>query len=158
MFLSFLRSLVNLAPRKLMKSQCLQGISGTCQRSILHIERSMSSCYSRQQSLQLLVATAEWNSLHFIFCRPALRHTGIHTYLPDLLWIPTHPFIFNWSNHTISLSACLCIFLLNQLLDVILPLLKHLCEQKDVRPVLYEKFHMPEWFQKQGIPTSCWTS
>ncbi|KAI9073509.1 hypothetical protein K1719_044548 [Acacia pycnantha] len=45
-----------------------------------------------------------------------------------------------------------------QLLDVILPLLKHLSEQKDVRPVLYEKFHMPEWFQKQGIPTSCWTS
>ncbi|KAF7830941.1 CTD nuclear envelope phosphatase 1-like protein [Senna tora] len=44
-----------------------------------------------------------------------------------------------------------------QLLDVILPLLKHLSEQKDVRPVLYEKFHMPEWFQKQGIPTTCWT-
>ncbi|XP_028784016.1 CTD nuclear envelope phosphatase 1 homolog [Neltuma alba] len=45
-----------------------------------------------------------------------------------------------------------------QLLDVILPLLKHLSEQKDVRPVLCEKFHMPEWFQKQGIPASCWTS
>ncbi|KAF7816485.1 carboxy-terminal domain RNA polymerase II polypeptide A small phosphatase 1 [Senna tora] len=45
-----------------------------------------------------------------------------------------------------------------QLLDVILPLLKHLSEQKDVRPVLLEKFHMPEWFQKQGIPPSCWTS
>ncbi|XP_054790945.1 uncharacterized protein LOC129296366 [Prosopis cineraria] len=44
-----------------------------------------------------------------------------------------------------------------QLLDVILPLLKHLSEQKDVRPVLYEKYQMPEWFQKQGIPASCWT-
>ncbi|XP_028792654.1 carboxy-terminal domain RNA polymerase II polypeptide A small phosphatase 1 [Neltuma alba] len=44
-----------------------------------------------------------------------------------------------------------------QLLDVILPLLKHLSEQKDVRPVLYDKYHMPEWFQKQGIPASCWT-
>ncbi|XP_030929346.1 CTD nuclear envelope phosphatase 1 homolog [Quercus lobata] len=41
-----------------------------------------------------------------------------------------------------------------QLLDVILPLLKHLSQQKDVRPALYERFHMPEWFQKQGIPYS----
>jgi RNA polymerase II subunit A small phosphatase-like protein len=45
-----------------------------------------------------------------------------------------------------------------QLLDVLLPLLKHLSQQKDVRPVLYEKFHMPEWFQKQGIPTTKWIS
>ncbi|OAY46259.1 CTD nuclear envelope phosphatase 1 homolog isoform X2 [Manihot esculenta] len=44
-----------------------------------------------------------------------------------------------------------------QLLDVLLPLLKHLSNQKDVRPVLYERFHMPEWFQKQGIPASGWT-
>lgn len=39
-----------------------------------------------------------------------------------------------------------------QLLDVILPILKDLSEQKDVRHVLYEKYHMPEWFQQQGIP------
>lgn len=44
-----------------------------------------------------------------------------------------------------------------QLLDVLLPLLKQLSQQKDVRPVLYERFHMPEWFQKQGIPASGWT-
>ncbi|KAL0382127.1 UNVERIFIED_CONTAM: Mitochondrial import inner membrane translocase subunit TIM50 [Sesamum calycinum] len=43
-----------------------------------------------------------------------------------------------------------------QLLEVILPLLKHLSLQKDVRPVLYEKFHMPEWFQKHGIPALEW--
>ncbi|KAJ4720071.1 CTD small phosphatase-like protein [Melia azedarach] len=42
----------------------------------------------------------------------------------------------------------------NQLVNVLLPLLKHLSLQKDVRPVLYERFHMPEWFQKQGIPAS----
>ncbi|XAR68814.1 Phosphoprotein phosphatase [Bertholletia excelsa] len=41
-----------------------------------------------------------------------------------------------------------------QLLEVILPLLKHLSQQKDVRPVLCEKFHMPEWFQMHGIPAS----
>ncbi|PSS23823.1 CTD small phosphatase-like protein [Actinidia chinensis var. chinensis] len=41
-----------------------------------------------------------------------------------------------------------------QLLEVILPLLKHLSLQKDVRPVLYEKFHMPQWFQMHGIPTA----
>ncbi|KAJ8558551.1 hypothetical protein K7X08_034080 [Anisodus acutangulus] len=41
-----------------------------------------------------------------------------------------------------------------QLLEVILPLLKHLSKQKDVRPVLYDRFHMPEWFQKKGIPAS----
>lgn len=41
-----------------------------------------------------------------------------------------------------------------QLLDVILPLLKHLSQQKDIRPVLYDRFHMPEWFQRQGIPAS----
>ncbi|KAL8050214.1 hypothetical protein ABFX02_06G068200 [Erythranthe guttata] len=45
-----------------------------------------------------------------------------------------------------------------QLLEVILPLLKHLSLQKDVRPVLYERFHMPEWFQKHGIPASGWTT
>lgn len=44
-----------------------------------------------------------------------------------------------------------------QLLDVLLPLLKQLSQQKDVRPALYERFHMPEWFQKQGIPASGWT-
>ncbi|KAK7305879.1 hypothetical protein VNO77_43791 [Canavalia gladiata] len=42
-----------------------------------------------------------------------------------------------------------------QLLDVILPLLKQLSDQKDVRQVLCKEFHMPEWFQKQGIPASC---
>ncbi|KAK4718159.1 hypothetical protein R3W88_016497 [Solanum pinnatisectum] len=45
-----------------------------------------------------------------------------------------------------------------QLLEVILPLLKHLSKQKDVRPVLYNRFHMPEWFQKHGIPASALTS
>ncbi|XP_022744878.1 carboxy-terminal domain RNA polymerase II polypeptide A small phosphatase 1-like [Durio zibethinus] len=45
-----------------------------------------------------------------------------------------------------------------QLLDVLLPLLKHLSLQKDVRPVLYDRFHMPEWFQKQGIPASSWSA
>ncbi|CAK9135791.1 unnamed protein product [Ilex paraguariensis] len=44
-----------------------------------------------------------------------------------------------------------------QLLGVILPLLKHLSGQKDVRPILYERFHMPEWFQNHGIPASEWT-
>ncbi|KAJ8535409.1 hypothetical protein K7X08_023129 [Anisodus acutangulus] len=45
-----------------------------------------------------------------------------------------------------------------QLLEVILPLLNHLSKQKDVRPVLYDRFHMPEWFQKHGIPASASTS
>ncbi|MBA0750155.1 hypothetical protein Gogos_004012 [Gossypium gossypioides] len=45
-----------------------------------------------------------------------------------------------------------------QLLDVLLPLLKHLSLQKDVRPFLYDRFHMPEWFQKQGIPSSSWSA
>ncbi|PWA68662.1 haloacid dehalogenase-like hydrolase (HAD) superfamily protein [Artemisia annua] len=42
----------------------------------------------------------------------------------------------------------------DQLLEVLLPLLKQLSEQRDVRPVLYERFHMPEWFAKHGIPAS----
>ncbi|CAO2825678.1 unnamed protein product [Amaranthus hypochondriacus] len=42
----------------------------------------------------------------------------------------------------------------DQLLEVLLPLLKQLSLQDDVRPVLYDKFHMPEWFQKHGIPSS----
>ncbi|ONK62507.1 uncharacterized protein A4U43_C07F4650 [Asparagus officinalis] len=41
-----------------------------------------------------------------------------------------------------------------QLIQVLLPLLKHLSLQEDVRPALYEKFHMPEWFQQHGIPTT----
>ncbi|KAF7031466.1 hypothetical protein CFC21_042791 [Triticum aestivum] len=40
----------------------------------------------------------------------------------------------------------------DQLMEVIFPLLKHLSVQRDVRPALYERFHMPEWFQKHGIP------
>ncbi|GMH15400.1 hypothetical protein Nepgr_017241 [Nepenthes gracilis] len=43
-----------------------------------------------------------------------------------------------------------------QLLEVLLPLLKDLSQQKDVRPMLYDKFHMPEWFQNHGIPASLW--
>ncbi|KAG0453524.1 hypothetical protein HPP92_024828 [Vanilla planifolia] len=39
-----------------------------------------------------------------------------------------------------------------QLLGFILPLLKHLSHQEDVRPVLLERFHMPEWFKQHGIP------
>lgn len=46
----------------------------------------------------------------------------------------------------------------DQLLTVLLPLLKHLSIQDDVRPALYEKFHMPEWFQKHGIPSHSWTT
>ncbi|XP_044487938.1 carboxy-terminal domain RNA polymerase II polypeptide A small phosphatase 1-like [Mangifera indica] len=42
----------------------------------------------------------------------------------------------------------------DQLLEVILPLLKHLSLQKDVRPVLYKRFRMPEWFQMHGIPAA----
>lgn len=42
----------------------------------------------------------------------------------------------------------------NQLMGVIFPLLKHLSLQKDVRPALYDTFHMPEWFQRHGIPHS----
>ncbi|VVB02844.1 unnamed protein product [Arabis nemorensis] len=45
-----------------------------------------------------------------------------------------------------------------QLLDIILPLLKQLSSEEDVRPALYDRFHMPEWFEKHGIPRSCWTS
>ncbi|GJX09885.1 hypothetical protein Tco_0199744 [Tanacetum coccineum] len=45
-----------------------------------------------------------------------------------------------------------------QLIEVLLPLLKQLFQEGDVRPVLYEKFHMPEWFQKHGIPASCWAT
>ncbi|XP_011623015.1 carboxy-terminal domain RNA polymerase II polypeptide A small phosphatase 1 isoform X1 [Amborella trichopoda] len=43
-----------------------------------------------------------------------------------------------------------------QLIEVLLPLLKHLSLQKDVRPALHERFHMPEWFQKHGIPSTYW--
>uniref|UniRef100_A0A0D6QVJ7 FCP1 homology domain-containing protein n=1 Tax=Araucaria cunninghamii TaxID=56994 RepID=A0A0D6QVJ7_ARACU len=45
-----------------------------------------------------------------------------------------------------------------QLLRVLLPLLKQLATQNDVRPLLYEKFHMPAWFQKRGIPACDWPS
>ncbi|CAO2817060.1 unnamed protein product [Amaranthus hypochondriacus] len=44
----------------------------------------------------------------------------------------------------------------DQLLEVLLPFLKQLSVQDDVRPILYNKFHMPEWFQKHGIPSSGW--
>lgn len=46
----------------------------------------------------------------------------------------------------------------DQLLEVLLPHLKQLSLQKDVRPVLYERFHMPEWFQMHGFPVSVLTA
>lgn len=55
------------------------------------------------------------------------------------------------------LYACVLTFFSHtssQLLDVILPLLKYLSQQQDVRPALNQRFHMPEWFQKHGIPCS----
>lgn len=45
-----------------------------------------------------------------------------------------------------------------KLLDIILPLLMQLSKEEDVRLALYDRFHMPEWFEKHGIPRSCWTS
>lgn len=49
-----------------------------------------------------------------------------------------------------------CFLLKLQLLQVLLPLLKNLSQERDVRPALHEKFHMTEWFQKHGIPASFW--
>ncbi|XBJ18561.1 hypothetical protein VPH35_009696 [Triticum aestivum] len=40
----------------------------------------------------------------------------------------------------------------DQLMRVIFPLLKRLSLQNDVRPALHDAFHMPEWFQRNGIP------
>ncbi|MCO5605242.1 hypothetical protein L7F22_059422 [Adiantum nelumboides] len=45
-----------------------------------------------------------------------------------------------------------------QLLGVLLPLLQYLSSQDDIRPALFERFHMPAWFRKRGIPTSDWPS
>lgn len=62
--------------------------------------------------------------------------------------------------HTFNLFTTfffLNFFPLAQLLEVLLPLLNHLSLQKDVRPVLHERFHMPEWFQMHGIPASALT-
>ncbi|KAH0889804.1 hypothetical protein HID58_052233, partial [Brassica napus] len=41
------------------------------------------------------------------------------------------------------------------LLDIVLPLLKQLSKKKTSDN---DRFHMPDWFEKQGIPWSCWTS
>lgn len=38
-----------------------------------------------------------------------------------------------------------------QLMKVVLPLLRHLSLEKDVRPALHQKFYMPEWFERHGI-------
>lgn len=43
-----------------------------------------------------------------------------------------------------------------QLLGVLLPLLQYLSLQDDIRPALYERFHMPAWFRKRGIPSLDW--
>lgn len=45
-----------------------------------------------------------------------------------------------------------------QLLGVLLPLLQYLSLQDDIRPALFERFHMPAWFRKRGIPKSDWPS
>ncbi|XP_047342227.1 carboxy-terminal domain RNA polymerase II polypeptide A small phosphatase 1-like [Impatiens glandulifera] len=39
----------------------------------------------------------------------------------------------------------------NQLHEVLLPLLRQLSKQRDVRPMLYDMYHMPEWFQRHGV-------
>lgn len=70
--------------------------------------------------------------------------------------VETSLLIMAFSNemvHSIRYSLALCsVMCLLQLLEVLLPLLKLLALEKDVRPVLYDKFHMPEWFQVHGIP------
>ena len=66
--------------------------------------------------------------------------------------IPSYLQNFKTSTHH-SLDSSLYFF---QLLEVLLPLIKQLSVQDDVRPILYDKFHMPEWFQKHGIPSSGW--
>ncbi|XP_078162433.1 uncharacterized protein LOC144557740 [Carex rostrata] len=42
----------------------------------------------------------------------------------------------------------------DQLLSVLLPLLKELSVHRDVRPLLNCIFQMPDWFQKHGVPQS----
>ena len=59
-----------------INTECLQGISGTCQGSYLHLKGSMPHCYCRQQSLQLFIATGKWNSMHSIFCWASTWHAG----------------------------------------------------------------------------------
>ncbi|CAA7028924.1 unnamed protein product [Microthlaspi erraticum] len=79
-------------------------------------------------------------------CRTVIVDNNPYSFLlQPLNGIPCVPFSAQQPNDT-------------QLLDVILPLLKQLSEEEDVRPALYDRFHMPEWFEKQGIPRSCWTS
>eukprot|EP00898_Chlorokybus_atmophyticus_P005634 jgi/Chlat1/6071/Chrsp4S09090 len=39
-----------------------------------------------------------------------------------------------------------------ELENTLLPLLEQLAEEKDVRPMLVDRFKMPEWFRMRGIP------
>ncbi|ESQ52716.1 hypothetical protein EUTSA_v10016941mg [Eutrema salsugineum] len=79
-------------------------------------------------------------------CRTVIVDNNPYSFLlQPLNGIPCVPFTAEQPNDT-------------QLLDIILPLLKQLSEEEDVRSALYDRFHMPEWFEKQGIPRSCWTS
>ncbi|XP_010535319.1 PREDICTED: carboxy-terminal domain RNA polymerase II polypeptide A small phosphatase 1 [Tarenaya hassleriana] len=76
-------------------------------------------------------------------CRTVIVDNNPFSFLlQPLNGIPCIPFSAGQANDT-------------QLLDVILPLLKHLSEQEDIRPILYDRFHMPEWFEKQGISATC---
>uniref|UniRef100_A0A1J3GX37 CTD small phosphatase-like protein 2 n=1 Tax=Noccaea caerulescens TaxID=107243 RepID=A0A1J3GX37_NOCCA len=78
-------------------------------------------------------------------CRTVIVDNNPYSFLlQPLNGIPCVPFSAQEPNDT-------------QLLDIILPLLEKLSEEEDVRPALYDRFHMPEWFEKQGIPRSCWT-
>lgn len=63
-----------------------------------------------------------------------------------------------FSNTQVNIFSILfdiCFFRV-QLMEAILPLLKHLSLEQDVRPILHERFRMPEWFEKQGLPMSDW--
>lgn len=55
-----------------------QGVQRACKGPVLYIKRFLPNCYCWQQSIQLLIATGEWNSMHSIFCWTTSRWTGTY--------------------------------------------------------------------------------
>lgn len=124
------------------------------------IKRSLQNCYCWQQPIQLLAAAIKWNSMCSIFCWTALWWAGkknmnllVNLMKGKLIYVCDDGHLVTITTFYLSNLSFLIMFWF-QLMGVVFPLLKNLSLQKDVRPVLYERFHMPEWFQKHGIPPS----
>lgn len=73
-------NILNLAVLCSLTWVYVQGVSGSCEGSILHLTGSRQSSYCWQQSIQFPIAATKWDSMCTVFCRTATWWSGNWSY------------------------------------------------------------------------------